>query len=232
MDARTIQHCLIEELCSQRARNGFDQSALHYHIVASSDGGHILGASHVSSNFNLWATTGYRLGRPCEPVLPESHTSFTLATRVGSLGSARIGALVFHCSHYSELARRYRLFVLVRYCITGYVVYRACTLLHERAVVAHSYQIAHAQHACSMVCIHTTHATRVDTGQPGCAKRAGPARFGMVQLALDSVHTRGNARQPGLRRQVAMKLWSHESSRTLVACKQQSYGSMQAAEPW
>ena len=33
------------------------------------------------------------------------NTSFTLATRVGSLGSARIGALVLHCSHYSELAR-------------------------------------------------------------------------------------------------------------------------------
>ena len=55
---------LIEELCSQRARNGFDHSPLHYHIVASSGGGHILGASHVSPNFNLWAATGNRLRRP------------------------------------------------------------------------------------------------------------------------------------------------------------------------
>ena len=52
-------------------------------------------------------------------------TSFTLATRVGSLGSARIGALQSSVTLFTlqRASARYRLFVLVRYCITGYVVY-------------------------------------------------------------------------------------------------------------
>ena len=45
------------------------------------------------------------------------YTSFTLATHVGSLGSARIRALMVHCSHYSELARyrRFRFGLLLHY---------------------------------------------------------------------------------------------------------------------
>ena len=103
-----------------------------------------------------------------------------------------------HCSHYSELARTIDIFVLVRYCITGYVD-------TERAHYFTSARLSRTRiksRMLSTVCVHITHATRIDTGQPGCAKRAGPARFGNVQLTLDSVHTSGNARQPGLRRQV------------------------------
>ena len=65
-DRRAVgcQNNPIEEVCSQRVRNGFDQSPLHYHIMASSDGGHILGASQVSPNFNLCVATGNRLRLP------------------------------------------------------------------------------------------------------------------------------------------------------------------------
>ena len=41
-------------------------------------------------------------------------------------------------------------------------------------------------------CVHITYATRVDTGQPGIAKRAGLARFGSDCIAFTLEVTRVN----------------------------------------
>ena len=63
--------------------------------------------------------------------------------------------------------------------------------MHDSAVTLVR-QIAHAWLTSRHVCVHITHAARVDTDQPGIAKRAGLARFGSDWIAFTLGLTRVN----------------------------------------